>query len=228
MNLTDFSELISQLGRYTGIPGIVYFAFFPKKLNHVSGIVFLILLVSFLSDFLGYGYAKYIYANNHGFINTWHLFNCLLAGWFYLRILPEKKKFLIAVLISFVVISVLSFLVSYSFFEVNTIVSTSGGMIIIIFSVISYLQLLKNPSIKLSSLPVFWIITSLFAFSSVMLLIFLFQNYLIFDLQITQEGFASITTLINVANITKNFILFYALVLIDKGYPDTLKPAKAA
>jgi hypothetical protein len=97
----------------------------------------------------------------------------------------------------------------------------------IIASISVYFQLLKTPTKKLSQVPIFWIATAFFIYYSLVLLLSIFDNFLIFDQRISIEAYRIIHFINLMANIAKNFILFYALVLIDKGYPDSLNPAKA-
>ncbi len=227
MTFSDIVELVIQLSRYTSIPGIVFFLLFSKKLNIIPRILFFILLASFLSDFLGYAYSKYVFPNNHPIINVWHFTNCLLVTYLFYKAIPFGKKLISAIMIGFILITIASFAFVYSFSESNTVVWTFSNLIVIGLSVRTYFSLLKNPSVKLKVFPVFWMTTAVFIFSSVTLLIFLFQHYLVFDLNISKVGFKSILLIINLANISKNFILFYAIILIDKGHPASLKPVNA-
>ncbi|MEQ8907090.1 MAG: hypothetical protein RIC88_17390 [Ekhidna sp.] len=115
----------------------------------------------------------------------------------------------------------------FDYSESNTFVSTFSNVTLVYLSLIAYYELLKKPSVNLSKHPIFWIVTSLFIYNSVLLLISIFDNYLVFGLNIKAESYAAVSIINLSANIAKNFILFYALVLIDKGYPNTLKPVKA-
>jgi len=115
----------------------------------------------------------------------------------------------------------------FDFSESNIFIRTFANASFIFLSLLVFLHLLKNPSGSLRKYPVFWIATAYFIYNSILMLHGLFNNYLIFDLKISSEAYRIVAIINLFANITKNFILFYALVLIDKGFPDTLKPAKA-
>ncbi|MEP1034072.1 hypothetical protein [Ekhidna sp.] len=139
--------------------------------------------------------------------------------WLFSQILDHRSSRIIQVLTScFIVGTVISFFY-FQITEANTFLSLSSDLSYILLSLIVYLQLLKYPSQKLTTHPVFWIATSFFVHSSLILLQSVFDNYLIFDQKISSNAYQIIYGINLLANISKNFILFYSLMLISKGYP---------
>ena len=158
-----------------------------------------------------------------GIINSWHIINFYLLGWLFLFYLPQKRKLIIILILLFSLLVLVSFIWIFSFLESNSIVWVTSNVISIFLSLIGFFTLLKKPSIALRELPVFYILTTILLYSSVTILVNLFFQYLVFDLNITKDGFRTITLILLISNSAKNFAFFYALVLISKGYPDTLK-----
>lgn len=226
MNYIEVIEVFSQFNKYTGLPGIVYFIFFLREWKTVSGILFYILLASFLGDNLGYIYAKYFYPNNYPILNAWHFGNFLLVAWLFYKMLEAKRRWVLISVIFFLVGSILTYLFQYSIWESNTFVWVSSNVFSIVFCLFAYLELLKKPSGPILKLPIFWVISSLLIFCSVTLLVFLFQQYLVFDLAITKEAFKIILLIITLSNTFKNLVIFYAMVLIDKGHQDSFNLGK--
>ncbi|MEO9482891.1 MAG: hypothetical protein ABJG47_05570 [Ekhidna sp.] len=109
----------------------------------------------------------------------------------------------------------------YSLYDSNTVIRLISNVAFIILSLLTFYELLRKPEIKLKKSPVFWIVTAIFIHSCLTLLRNVFLQYLVFDLEASKEIVSWIWLINLIANISKNFILFYAIVLIDKGYPDT-------
>lgn len=226
MTLAEFEISLRTFNQYSGVAGILYFIFFFKSQKSLSRIVFLILALSFLADVFTIFFIKYIYPNSFIITNSWYILNfCVVCSLFY-SVLPVRRKLIISILAFFLVGSLITFLSTYSYLESNTFVRVSSNVFIIFLSLLSYFELINHPTGRLKNNPLFWLTTALFAHSCLVLLRNLFLQYLVFDLSISKELFDSISIINLLANITKNFILFYALVLLDKGYPNTLKPAK--
>lgn len=160
--------------------------------------------------------------------NSWVILNYFLMVWVFYKILKNSYKFCLALAIVFTLGSMATFGFIYDYKEANFFTSVFSTISFIALSLVTYFQLLQKPSERLLLQPVFWIATSFFIYYSLLLLRNVFDSYLIFELNISSEAYTAINIINLFANISKNFILFYALVLIDKGYPDTLKPARAA
>lgn len=220
MKYTEVIEVLIQFTLYTGVPGIVYFLFSRKGSTSISGTIFFILLASFSADFAAFMYSKYIYPNSYGIGNVWHLINYGLVSWLFYQIIPSKKKFILTLFGVFFLSSVISFFY-YSFWDANPLIRVLSNIFFIILSILAYLEMLKAPGQGLKNNPVFWAITAIFIYSSVTLLRNLFTQYLVFDLEVTKDVFSTITLIYLIANSSKNFILFYSLILIDKGFQET-------
>lgn len=209
-----------DLSRLSALAGGLYYIFF-KKANPIQRLVFLLLCISFLADNINYFFIRLIDQNSFYVGNIYVILDFFLVVALFQALLGRRKIFLFGTIL-FVIGAIGSFSLFYGFNESNTFTRVYSNLFITIGSLLVYLELLKNPSLQLKKLPSFWITTSLFVYSSVVLLIALFNNYLIFDLKISSEGYAVIGIINLAANTGKNIIFFYALVLIDKGYPTVL------
>ncbi len=182
-----------------------------------------ILLISFIADNANYFFIRLIYPNSFIIGNIWILLNYFIMIWTFNEILSQKKKLSIILCLVFSIGSILTFGFYYSFLEGNIFTTLWSNVSFITLSLIVYFQLLQKPGQNLFKLPVFWISTSFFVYNSLVLLQSIFRDYLIFDLQISKEAYAVINFINLIANISKNYILFYALVMIGKGFGDSLK-----
>lgn len=224
--MEELRDWLLDLNGFSALGGTLFFLFSRKKFTSVSGVIFLILLFSFLADNLNYFFIRLIYPNSFIIGNIWIIVNYLLMIWLFRKILVESSKTILRPLAA---VFITGTSVSFFFFkitEANTFISLYSDLSFIFLSLLTYLQLLRNPSHKLTIQPIFWIATSFFVHSSLILLQSVFDNYLIFDQNITPEGYVIIHIINLVANTTKNFILFYALVLINRGFPDKIEAAK--
>ncbi len=210
--------------RLSGIVGIIYFIFFPKRLNSNSGIIFLVILVSFLADNCNYFFIRLVYPNGYIISNIWYLLNYLIVSWLFYRLLPNDKKLISILALIFYIGASVSFIYHYSFEDSNSFIKVQTSLVFAFLSLRLYFNLLKKPSGSLRNNSVFWIANAFFIYSTVTLLRNLFLQYLVFDLEISKEASSLIMVINLFANISKNLILFYVLVLIDKGYPKTIKP----
>lgn len=226
MNFTDFIEALIEFNRYSALPGIVFFLFFHKNWKDSAGIIFYILLISFSADLVSYLYAKHITSNSYAIANFWYIGNYLLVLWLFLKILPPRNNFWIYFLILVFAIACPVSFVYYSIFDSNTVIRLLSNIAFILLSLLTFFELLKKPEISLKKTPVFWIVTGLFIHSCLTLLRNIFLQYLVFDLNASKEVVSWIWLINLAANIFKNFILFYALVLISKGFPDKIQYAK--
>ncbi|WP_370088373.1 hypothetical protein [Ekhidna sp.] len=223
-----FNDWLTDLSRISAIAGILYYLFTKLKVNQVASGLFLILFASFLADTLNYFFIRLVYPNSFIIGNCWLIINFFLVLWTFKKVINIPKTLLTGLVAGFVLGASISFIFFYSFTESNTFVFLWSNISFIILSLYLHFQLLKRPGEKLKYHPVFWIATSFFVYYSMLFLQNIFNNYLVFDLQISSEAYTIVWIINLIANVGKNFILFYALVLIDKGYPDTLKPAEAA
>ena len=216
-----------EFSRFSGICGIVYFTFFSKPVRSISGIVFLIILLSFIADCSNFFFIRLTGYNGYAIGNIWYIVNFILSVYLFALLIPNNRKLLFGLLSFFSLGTIISYATIYSLLDSNSFVKVATSITFTFLSLKVYFDLLKSPSGLLSKNPVFWIATAYLLFSSVTLLRNLFLQFLVFELEISKETSATIFIIYLLANISKNFILFYALVLIDKGYPDTLKRAKA-
>jgi len=211
----------------SGLPGIIFFCLYMRTMKNISGIIFFIILVSFLGDSLGYFYAKYIYPNNYPVINIWHITDLILVSLYFLFLKHIRRNLILSLSILFMTTATISFNF-FSILESNTFVWVFSNIIIIVYCILSYLGLLQNSHYDIYKLPVFWVITGLLIFNSVTLLSFLFLQYLVFELQIALNDHGVIYLIIQLSNILKNILLFYALLLIYKGHPESFLKARTS
>ena len=214
MSKSDFVQWLIQFNQSSGLPGVLYFLFFIRQWKSLEGVVFYVLLASLTADVGGYFFIHFVFPNSHGISNSWHVLNYFLISWLFLKLIPERKLIISVLFFAFLVGASISFVSFYSFFESNTFVKVFSGISCLILSIISYFQLLKHSGQPLKTSHLFWITTSVFLYSSLTLFTHLFSNYLIFGLEVTKEGFAYVALINLTANISKNFILFYAIVLL--------------
>lgn len=223
-----FNNWFLELNRFSAIAGSLYFLLFVKNWKTNAGILFLILLASFLADSFNYFFIRLIYPNSFIIGNIWNMVNFFLVIWLFSRMINSKRKFILAIGGIYLISATVSFIYFFDFTESNTFIRSFQNTAIILFSLITYFELLKSANLKLSKQPVFWISTGFFVFSSLVLLMGIFNNYLIFDLKISNEGFAFIFFINLVANASKNYIFFYAIVLLDKGFPESISSNTAS
>ncbi len=213
------------MNRFSALAGCLYFLYFMRSWKSTSGIVFLILLFSLLADNFNYFFIRAIYPNSFIIGNSWYIVNYVITAFLFKEILKKHSRLIIGLLGLFILGTIVSFIFFYEFTESNVFIRLFSNASFIAFSLLVYFELLKSPSLQLTKLPLFWVVTSLFIYNSLLLLQGIFNNYLIFDLKISTFNLIPIIKLIG--NIVKNFILFYALALIDKGYPDSLTTNKS-
>lgn len=71
-------------------------------------------------------------------------------------------------------------------------------------------------------MPVFYALTAFFIYYALTFLKWLFLQYLVFELEIGSKQFFPINMVTLFANTTKNYILFFAMVLLHKGVYDPI------
>ena len=226
MTYIEIIESVILFTLFSGVPGVVYFLLVRQKLNSIAGTLFFILLISFLADFGSEIYVKYVFPNSYPIGNTWHLINYIFVSILFHQIIPNRKLINGVLLIVFYTAAVVSFFY-YSFMEANPVIRVLSNVSFIVLSLLAYFEMLKTPGRALNKNPIFWTLTAIFVFCSVTLLKNLFTQYLVFDLAVSKDLFATITLIYLLANIGKNFALFYSLILIDKGYGDSKIASKA-
>ncbi|MEP5611080.1 MAG: hypothetical protein ABJP45_02465, partial [Cyclobacteriaceae bacterium] len=214
---TYLIELLAELNRYSGIPGIVFFLLMMRKNGNIR-IVFFVLLASFTADVTIYFFIRHVYPNSFIISNTWYLIDYGLLTWLFIKMIPERKGIVALLGIIFTIGGITSFLFFYSFLESNTFIKAFHSLAFTVLSIIAFFEVLReSPTDKLIHYPVFWIMTAIFLFSSVTLFKNLFQNYLIFELALSMESYAYVHSFNNVFNILKNLMFLYAFVLVKKG-----------
>lgn len=211
MSAHEFLEVFSEINRYSALPGILLFLLMKGR-PQLSRIIFYILIASFLADFANYFFIRYVYQNSFIISNSWFLINYLLLAFLFLHLIPSHRKLLWLLTGVFLLGSLISFVFYYSFLESNTFIRVFTSASITFLCLITYYDILeKSPTDNLFSYPVFWTITALFLLSSVTLLKNIFDNYLIFKLQVTTEAYEFIRPLNLSFNILKNAL--FALVI---------------
>lgn len=225
--MEDFHNWLLELNRFSGFAGIAYFIFSRKQIHTVYGVIFLVIAASTIADCSNYFFIRLIYPNSYIIGNIWFLLNFGISIWLFWKILMDRKVLLISLASIFYLGSLISFITTYSFTDSNSFIKVFTSISFTVLSLSLYFDLLKNPTGPLRRNPIFWVGTAFFLFSSVSLLRNLFLHYLVFDLNINTDSFYYVSVIYLLVNIAKNYILFYALILIDKGHPATLKPAKA-
>lgn len=222
----DISDLVSELiefNRYSGLAGVAYFLFFIKNWKSFSALIFYILLVSLLFDLGIYTYIKYIYPNSYYGSNWWILVNYFFMSWLFIQIIPQFRNLIIASSLIFILGSIISFGFYYSFWEANTFTSSFSSLSFILFSIMSFLYLMNLKSeTSLKQMPIFYLLIAFLSYYALVFFKSIFMNYLVFQLKVTWEQYWPVSAINLIANVSKNFILFYVIVLIDKGYKDPI------
>ncbi len=229
MDAKGLADLMVLINQYSGIPGIVFFALFVSFRNSNAKIVFFVLLASFLADLAITFYVEYVYPNSYGIATIWFVVDYFLLSWLFLKLTPSKKKIILSLMTIFIVGGIVSAGFFYSFSESNTFISSYPSAVFSFLSILAFLEILKEePANRLIRYPVFWIVTGIFLFNSVTLIKNLFQQYLVFDLNVTLDQFIIIYLFSLTFNIIKNLFFLYAFVLVRKGQPDYIISPKPA
>ncbi|GAB4250207.1 MAG: hypothetical protein Tsb0034_29470 [Ekhidna sp.] len=218
MTLLDFNNWLLELNRFSGLAVILYFVFFPKRLMTIYGLLFLTIAFSFLADNIIWFFIRFVYPNSFIIGNSWLLLNFGIVSWLFGKLLPERRLVIIVSGVLFFVGATVSFGWFFSFLEFNTFIGVYSCINFTILSVFLYLRILNDKKTQLKTMPEFWIANAFFFYSSLTLFRSLFTQFAVFDLEISKELHSAISIINLTANIAKNFILFYALILIDKGF----------
>lgn len=225
MTFLEIFQFLKEVNRYSSVPGILFFLVFLTRVNLNTRIVFYIISVSFLADFLNYFFIRYIYPNAYIITNSWYLVNYVLVSWLFLKLIPTRKNLVVALLIFFGICSTLSFTFFFTFMEPNTFIRSFTSLSFTFLALLSFFEILKeSPSDRLSQYPVFWIVTAVFLFSSITLIKNLFDQYLVIDMNVSRELHSYVHFFTVLANIVKNLCFLYAFMLVKRGYPDYIYP----
>jgi len=229
MSSGEIAELVFQVNKYTGLPGILFYIGFLSSRKGNIRIAFFILLASFLGDLASDLYVKYVYENSNLVGQIWVITDYFLVSWLFIKLIPHRKKTILGLMGLFVIGTSVTSLLFYSFFEPNTFLATYPSVAFTYLSILTFLEILKEePTNKLINFPLFWIITAIFLFNSVTLLKNLFMNYLIFDLQVSQDLYLYVWLFGVGFNMIKNLMFFYAFILVKAGNPDYIFEPKNA
>ncbi|WP_420317234.1 hypothetical protein [Ekhidna sp.] len=191
-------------------------------MDRIAMIIFFILLASFLSDLISKIYITQFEENSYRISNIWYVISYFLSIWLAYQLVPQFKKWVVALLIFFIVGGVISFFF-YSLNESNTFIRVYSSLTLIIIPLMIYMGLLRLPSGPLFRNPVFWIATAFFIYGCITLLKNLFTQLLVFDLKVSYEAFYAVAVVNIIANITKNVLLLYSLLLIKKEHSTGIK-----
>ncbi|WP_425389658.1 hypothetical protein [Ekhidna sp.] len=222
-NLEALDRWLGDLSMFSGISGILFFIYGRKHRTNVSTVLVIILVLSFLADTSNYFFVRLILQNSYIIGNIWLIANYFAMLWLFSEVLDIRKSLYLILGSVFATGGIISFGLWYTFLEFNTFTLVWSNITFIFLSLIAYFQLLRKPNIVLAKQPVFWISTSFFVYYCLIFLQSIFNNYLIFDLVISDSGYTAINMINHIANISKNFVLFYALILLHKGFPGSLK-----
>ena len=214
--------LLEEFNRYSGVPGILYFSIFVRKWRADSAIFFYILLLSFVFDFSIHLYTKFVFPNSYIGGNLWVILNFGLMSWFFIRILPSYKQQIVYLYITFLLSTVISFGLWYSLFDSNTIIRTFSSVAFLILSILGFKELMTRPKGDLLKMPVFYALAIFFLYYSTNFLRGLFQQYLVVDLHVSAEQMLLIAMISLVINALKNYVIFYIIVLLEKGVYDPM------
>ncbi|MCB0517007.1 MAG: hypothetical protein R2798_03250 [Chitinophagales bacterium] len=113
--------------------------------------------------------------------NLYSLFEMIVYGLFFHNILtnPNDKKVTVYVFFTLFILNVLNFLLYEGFWVFNSLALTLNSIVYIIFTILYFRQILKNPvTLNLEKYPVFWLAAAIFFYHSASLFIFLFQKFI--------------------------------------------------
>ena len=218
---------IVEISKYSGVPGVILYLLLMSRYKGIARLLFLVLLTSLLADIAVHFYIRNVQSNSYVISNIWYLLNYLLVTFLFYKLIPSRTRLVSILLIVFCIGSIVSFIFFYSFFDSNTFIKTFSSISFIVLSLTGYIAMLEKPSGRLSKSPVFWILNAIFIYSCITLLKNLFAQYLIFDLQVSRDLFIAIGYINIIANILKNLIFFYALILIRRSLSSYPKTASA-
>ncbi len=91
---------------------------------------------------------------------------------------------------------------------------------------LGFKELAKHPSGELLKMPVFYALSAFTLYYALTFLKGLFQQYLVFELEVSAEQFFVISLGNVLVNTIKNYVLFFVLVLLQRRvYDPILNPA---
>lgn len=184
---------------------------FTKKASHFS---YILLLVFLLITFMNESICMYIKNKQLGstyiFYNFYYYFRFPIIGWMFLNILSDKlqKGFVYFFMLFSVILFIVNNFYLYGFYTLHSNYQFSGGIFIVIISLIHFYNILKNTKKKNPlTTPFFWVATGLFFYFLGTLPFFGILNFLLQKEIIFVSAFLIII---------KSFsILLYSLIGID-------------
>ena len=184
---------------------------FTKKSSQFS---YILLLVFLLITFINEAICLYIKNNQLGstyiFYNFYYYFRFPIIGWMFLNIFSNKlqKGFVYLFMLFSVILFFVNNFYLYGFYTLHSNYQFSGGIFIIIISLIHFYNILKNTKKKNPlTTPFFWVATGLFFYFLGTLPFFGILNFLLKKEIIFVSAYLIII---------KSFsILLYSLIGID-------------
>lgn len=184
---------------------------FTKKSSQFS---YILLLVFLLITFINEAICLYIKNNQLGstyiFYNFYYYFRFPIIGWMFLNIFSNKlqKRFVYLFMLFSVILFFVNNFYLYGFYTLHSNYQFSGGIFIIIISLIHFYNILKNTKKKNPlTTPFFWVATGLFFYFLGTLPFFGILNFLLKKEIIFVSAYLIII---------KSFsILLYSLIGID-------------
>ncbi len=184
---------------------------FTKKASHFS---YILLLVFLLITFMNESICMYIKNKQLGstyiFYNFYYYFRFPIIGWMFLNIFSDKlqKGFVYFFMLFSVILFIVNNFYLYGFYTLHSNYQFSGGIFIVIISLIQFYNILKNTKKKNPlTTPFFWVATGLFFYFLGTLPFFGILNFLLKKEIIFVSAYLIII---------KSFsILLYSLIGID-------------
>lgn len=227
MTSSDIYWVLSDINRFSAVPGILFFLFALRGWRSNAAIIFYILFISFFFDFTIFIYIKYFYPNSYFGSNWWIIINYFLMSWFFVRVIPPYKALIQLMIIVFTISAIISFVWWYSFFESNTVIRTFSSISFLFLSILGFRELAKQPAGNLLKMPTFYALSAFILYYSLTFLKGVFQQHLVFELEVTSDQFFIIGVGNLIVNTAKNYTLFYVLILLSKrAYDPILNPDK--
>ncbi len=155
-----------------------------KYIKEELQIVFLYIIASLTIEIFASIWAHILHRPNHYMINIFAVTECVLISLMYRKVFIGKvlKAFSLIAISIFVLIAIAIFTEILSIQKFNSTVNTISCILIIIWVFIYFYQLLQTlESIKLSTLPLFWISVACLLYFSGTLFLFLYGETILFQ-----------------------------------------------
>ncbi|HET9055302.1 MAG TPA: hypothetical protein VFN30_00500, partial [Chitinophagaceae bacterium] len=177
--------------------------FLVKKSKGFIVAIFILVVISFLFDMIN---LITVFSGYRGFysFNTYFILQFLLLSYIF-SLLLDNKKFVYTSVLLFVIFTFYVSLGVQGFAEYQSWTRTTGGIILLTYSVLYYRQLLITlPAQNISQYAPFWINSAVFLYFSFNLFLFIIANYVFKnfsnEIGMTVWGFH------NINNIVKNIL----------------------